>query len=170
MSHQIQIPLLPISEKTRMDELQGTFLYSLNYLHEKFGQAPPVLLFEPLSEVNLSSSQPTLSKTPENLLVASIFPSVTESIFQALKTVEAKEPPYPSDQKRKAIKLKENTPLKNLFRQMAEMPLTVFSVTVPAEAESVSIFFLRTAFTIGEFQKEIQRIIISDDSDSTPLN
>jgi hypothetical protein len=160
MAHQVQIPLLPISERTRIDELTGVFEFTINYLNEQFGNVPPVLIFEPLSESYISSAQPSVSEAPEELLVATVFPATTQAIFQALKRVEEREPKYPPDQKRKLLKIKENTPLKNLFRQMTEMPLTVFSISPPPGADSVSLFFIRTPFTVSEFRREIQQIVV----------
>jgi hypothetical protein len=167
---QIQIPLLPISERIRMDEFTAVFENTVNFLYKKFGTVPPILIFEPLAESYLSSAKPYVSEAPEELVVASIGENTTEAIFQALKQVEEREPQYPSESKRKSLKIKDNTPLKNLFRQMAEMPLTVFSFSVPAEADSVSIFFLRTAFTVSEFRREIQQIIIAKESPSSQSN
>ena len=40
------------------------------------------------------------------------------------------------------------------------MPATVFSLTMPCEdGEPGTIFFLRTAFTISEFRREIEEPI-----------
>jgi len=74
--------------------------------------------------------------------------------------VEAREPKLPANPKAKRLRFKDNTPLKNVFRQMGELPATVFSLTFPNNGlDSGTIFFLRTAFTISEFRRETERPI-----------
>jgi len=114
------------------------------------------LLFEPLRDSRIPSQRPSVSETPKELIVVSIEPTITKAVLDALRRVEAREPEYPSETKRRTLKLKENTPFKGVFRQMAEVSLTVFSINPPEEAEAISIFFLRTPFTVSEFRKEIE--------------
>jgi len=47
--------------------------------------------------------------------------------LQALKRVEVWEPEIRVEQKT-SLKLKENTPLKAMFRKMSEMPISAFSI------------------------------------------
>lgn len=76
--------------------------------------------------------------------------------FQALERVEKREPKFPSHLQKKSLKFELNIPIKFLFRKMVDMPVTVFSLTLPGEGpETLSIFFLRTPFTVSEFRREI---------------
>ena len=153
---QIKIPLLTISERTTLGGMTDVFEDAVFFLEQQTGSVSPLLLFEPVKESRIPSQKSSVSEAPEELLVVALDETISQAVFQALKRVEAREPSYPTEQKRKSFKLKENTPLKSVFRQMAEMPLTVFSISSPVEAEAASIFFLRTAFTVSVFRHEIE--------------
>lgn len=103
--------------------------------------------------------KPTLSEAPEELVVFALGQMVRNAVFEALERVAEREPKI-ADRTVKLPKFKENTPLKSFFRQMAEMPATVFSLTFPDDSpDSATIFFLRTPFTVSEFRREMHRPI-----------
>lgn len=158
--HQQQIPQIPVSEKTTWGELPDLLGAAVQICEEKFGGCPPMLIFEPLEHSNIPGYQPTISQAPEELIVVTVIPQVRDAAFAALERVEAFEPKHPGGPAPKIPKIKENTPFKSIFRQMAAMPATVFSVTFPQDdGEPASIFFLRTAFTISQFRREMERPI-----------
>ena len=57
--------------------------------------------------------------------------------LQALKRVEVREPEIRVEQKT-SLKLKENTPLKAMFRKMSEMPISAFSIQLREGGEDAS--------------------------------
>ena|ERR1035441_2939851 len=157
---QVQIPVLPISERTTWGEIPEVMEAVVTAFEERTGTVPPLLIFEPHEESRIPSPAPTPSDAPEELVVVAVGQVVREAVFEALRRVEAREPNIPVNPKAKLPKFKDNTPLKSFFRQMAAMPATVFSLTFPDDApDSGTIFFLRTAFTISELRREMNRPI-----------
>lgn len=158
--HQIEIPILPISERTTWGELPELLDAFFTHCEEQGNELPPLLLFEPLKVSRIPGDTPSVSEVPATLLVVAVEMSVREAVFQALERVEKREPIFPNAGAAKPPQFKDNTPLKSFYRQMTEMPATVFSVTFPDDGpDAISIFFLRTAFTVTEFRREIQQPI-----------
>lgn len=120
-----------------------------------------MMLFEPHPAPRFPGNPPTVSDALEALLVVAFEKSIREAVFQALDRVELREPNLPAARSSvKTPKFKDHTPLKSFYRQMAKMPATVFSVTFPDDGtDAISIFFLRTAFTVSEFRREIEQPI-----------
>jgi hypothetical protein len=157
---QEQIPQLPVSEKTTWGELPDLLGAAVQVCEEKFGGCPPVLIFQPIEQSNFPGYQPTISQAPEELIVVTVIPRIRDAAFAALERVEAREPKHPGGPPPKMPKIKDNTPFKSVFRQMAAMPATVFSISLTQDdGENATIFFLRTAFTISEFRREMERPI-----------
>jgi hypothetical protein len=70
------------------------------------------------------------------------------------------EPNYPGRPAPEGLEIEENTPFKSIFRQMADMPATVLSFSLPPDSgELATIFFIRSAFTVSQFRREIERPI-----------
>ncbi|HEY5043661.1 MAG TPA: hypothetical protein VIK53_16940 [Verrucomicrobiae bacterium] len=144
---------MPISERITWGELPDLFEITFT-VYEQNGEVPPLLVFEPCEEPLIPSEVP--SEAPEELLILSLESSVKQEVFQALKRVETRETEYPKEHSQRSLKIKDNTPLKSIFRQMAEMPVTVFSMPLlDDDPDAISIFFIRTAFTISEFRREL---------------
>ena len=158
---QFQIPCFPISYRTTFAELPEVFDIFISSAEEQNGSCPPFLIFEPHPEWPSYGPLPVISDAPEELIVAAWMPSIREACFQALERFEVREPEYPNHPtSKRRLKFKENTPIKSFFRQMTEMPATVFSLTFPDDGpDSISIFFLRTPFTVSEFRREIAQPI-----------
>lgn len=155
---QFQIPCFPISERTTWSELPDVFDAVADALPEE--SFPPLLLFEPHPETKFPHQVPVMSEAPEELLIVAVLPDVRAACFRALERVEGREPKLADENPRKSLKFKDNTPIKSFFRQMAEMPATVVSLTFPDDSpDAATIFFLRTSFTISEFRREIQEPI-----------
>jgi hypothetical protein len=155
---QFQIPCLPISERTTWSDLPDV----IDAVLETFDDSsfPPLLIFEPHPEPRFPHQVPVVSEAPEELVVLAVLPDVRGACFRALERVEAREPKLADESPRKSIKFKDNTPIKSFFRQMAEMPATVLSLTFPDDGpDAATIFFLRTPFTVSEFRREIQQPI-----------
>ena len=157
--HPIQIPVSPISERTACAELPHRIRAVIDsYEEQEHDSYPPLLIFEPYEESRIPGFVARISEAPEELLVIAIEPSVREAVLQALECVAAREPLNPPQGPPKTIKLKPNTPLKSVFRQMAEAHLTVFSITVPSDSPYfTTYFFMRTPFTISEFRRELHQ-------------
>jgi hypothetical protein len=158
--HQEQIPQIPVPENTTWGELPELVGAAVQICEEKFGGCPPVLIFEPIEQSNIPGYQPTISQAPEELIVVAVIPQIRDAALAALERVEASEPKHPGGPPPKLPRIKDNTPFKSIFRQMAAMPATAFSISFPQDdGENATIFFLRTAFTISEFRREMERPI-----------
>ncbi len=156
MSH-IQIPVLPISERDVLEDLRPFFADVLEMLDRK-NMPAPVLLFEVCEDDRRRPGEELkMSDAPERMVVFAAA-EFRDAVMKALKAVESREPRVPQNPSRR-IKLKGNTPLKSVFRQMAEVPITVFSMT-DADFREATTFFLRTAFTITELRKELPNVVI----------
>lgn len=83
---------------------------------------------------------------------------VGRAMRAALAEVEKREPAAGA-RPRIDITMKGNTPLKQVYRRMADYPITVLSISW-ADDPNMTLFFLRTAFTISEMQKEIPKHMI----------
>ena len=120
------------------------------------GEALRLLIIEPMEESRIPDYEPGLA--PEELVVVAVDPVVRQAVFEALSRIESREPVSPHNETVKTPQIHENTPLRSIYRQMADMPAAVFSLTMHCDdGEPGTIFFLRTAFTISEFRREIEK-------------
>jgi hypothetical protein len=159
--HQIQIPLIPIPDDIRFGDLGELFLGTLDHL-EKNGIGPfPVLIYEVCDPPDRPDELVEPSQAPERVIAISISDTSRDSLMRSLAEVEKREPPYPTPANTIRINLKDKTPLRSIFKQMAAHPLTVFSITLPEKAAG-TLFFLRTAFTISELQKELPKMVVGE--------
>lgn len=159
--HQFHVPLLPMSERITFAEFGAYFETTFEHLERQGMATPPILLYE-VVEPGWLKTDLKLSEIPERMVVAAYEASIRNAVMEALRRVELREPPHPASTKPVRMKLKGNTQAKSIFKQMAEHPLTVFSFTFEDDQDS-TIFFLRTAFTISEVQKELPNCIVGGD-------
>ncbi len=158
---QIQIPCFPISYKSTWEEIPEIVEEFSNHAMEVMENCPPLLLFEPHPDWPTYGQPPVISEAPEEMIIIATLQPIRDACFQALERVAEREPQVPSHAPtRISLKFKGNTPVKSFFRQMEEMAITVFSLTIPDDGpDAVSVFFLRTPFTVSEFRREISRPI-----------
>ncbi len=158
---QIQIPCYPISYKSTWAELPEIVEEFSNHTMEMMGHDSPLVLFEPVPDWPAYGQPPTISEAPKEMIVIAVLQAVRDACFQALERVAEREPKVPSHTPtRTSIKAKGNTPMKSFFRQMEQAAITVFSVSIPDDGpDAITIFFLRTPFTVSEFRREIARPI-----------
>ena len=153
---EMQIPCLPISERTTWIDLPDRFMEFLEAVEEQTGLCPPMMIFEPQPDPRVPGHRATVSEAPEELVVVAVGSEVRAACFQALERVAEREPKLPPDHPVKSLKVKGNTPLKSFFRQMTEIPATVISLTLSADdPDAPTVFFLRTPFTVSEFRREM---------------
>lgn len=157
--HQIQIPLIPIPDDILFGELGELFLGTLDNLEKNRIGPFPVLIYEVCDPPDRPDEQIEPSQAPERVIAISITNDSRDALMRALAEVERREPPYPNPRKPVKINLRDNTPLRSVFKQMAALPLTVFSMTQP-DQDAGTLFFIRTAFTISELQKELPKMIV----------
>ena len=150
---QFTIPCFPLSERTTMADLMEHAGMAWDAFERQTGQTAPLLLFQPLPEWPQYQEVPKVSKEPEQLIVIAAMPQIVTHCLNGLAEVEKREPQYKQEARHRRIKINFKTPMKNLFRQMADIPLTVFSMNYPEG----SVFFLRTRFTIAEFLREVEK-------------
>jgi hypothetical protein len=158
---QFQIPCFPLSYRSTWAELPEILEIFMSGVEERTGTSSPLLVFEPHPDWPDYGPLPFISEAPEELVVVALEQSVRAACFRALERVESREPKYAGHTpSKKPLKFKENTPIKSFFRQMAEMPVTAFSITFPDDGpDAISIFFLRTPFTVSEFRREMHKPI-----------
>jgi len=158
---QTKIPCFPISETTTWGEIPMVISTVVDVWADATGEGLRLLIVEPMEESRIPDYIPGLA--PEELLVIAVDPVMRQAVFEALQRVELREPVPPHKQTVKTPKIEENSTFKSIYRQMAEMPATVFSLTMPCDdGEPETLFFLRTAFTISEFRREIEKPISCD--------
>jgi len=163
---QLQIPCFPISERTAWNQLPRIMSEKVESYAEATGNALALLLFIPCKEISKPGFRTELKqpdmKAPETLLMVAIEPTIRAAVMEALERVAAREPKYPPGTRQITPTIKPNTLFKSIFEQMAQMPATVFSVTIPIdddETKAGTIFFVRTAFTIAEFRRDMEKPI-----------
>ena len=157
--HAEQVPVLPIPESTCFADIAEYCEATIDLFTKKGAKIHPVLLFEVVGAPRGGSGKIELSAAPERMLIVVVEKETRNALLEALRRVEKREPKMRDPNRQARIKIKDNTPIKSIFKQMAAIPFTVFSITF-AEDMANSVFFLRTAFTISELQKEIQATVI----------
>lgn len=155
---QIQTPVIPIPDNTRFEEIPSLCEVCINAMES--GKLPmvPVMLFEICDAPQWRHLKLTQSHAPERMLCVAADPGITKAMMAALAEVEKREPKL-GDRERLDIDIKPKMPLKQIYKRMAEFPVTVLSLAFESES-GITLFFLRTAFTISEVQKEIPKHVI----------
>lgn len=155
---QIQTPVIPIPDNTRFEEIPSLCEVCINAMES--GKLPmvPVVLFEVCDTPQWRHLKLTQSLAPERMLCVAGDDGIRRAMMAALAEVEKREPKIEGRQ-RVDIDFKPKMPLKQIYKRMAEYPVTVLSLTFDQES-GMTLFFLRSAFTISEMQKEIPKHII----------
>ena len=92
------------------------------------------------------------------MIVIAAIPKVRDAALAAVQRVEAFEPKHPGGPARPLPPLNGADSFQTIFRQMAALPATVLSVSFPqADGELATVIFLRSAFTISQFRREMSR-------------
>jgi hypothetical protein len=152
--HEVHIPCFPISERTTFSELPQVVDARVIPYEEEIGGALPMFIFDPRPEWGATGRLLSSNDAPERMVIVALEPELRAASFRALEKVQAIEPSGAKPQLRKLPRIKENTPLKSIFRQMEESQLTVFSLTFPDNGpDAITTFFLRTTFTIENFRR-----------------
>ena len=147
---QFTIPCLPLPFSVTMEDFADWMESAFERIEADTGQVVPIILFEP-RDWPKHLPPPPVSTAPDAMIVVPIMPEIIAHCFRSLKEVEKREP-----QRERGIfnvKIKGNTPMKSIFRQMAAASVSVFSMS----GKEDSTFFLRTHFTISEFLKEVAK-------------
>lgn len=153
--HQVQVPIIPIPDNARFGEMPSICEVVLESMEK--GRTPtfPVMLLEVCDTPTWRHEKLPQSASPERMVCIAVDPKSRDAIMAALAEVEKREPasvPRPKVD----FTLKGNTPMKQIFRRMADLPITVLSLTAQDDFDA-TIFFVRTAFTISELQKELPK-------------
>ena len=156
--HQIHIPSIPIPDNTTFGELPELLSATMEALEAK-DMMFPVLFYEVCDKPAWPNVDLQPSQAPERLLVLAPHAPTRDAVLRALQDVEKREPKLES-QRAPRVTIKPNTPLRSVFKQMASIPMTVFSLTDGDDPDS-TIFFIRTAFTLSEFRKELPRVLVT---------
>lgn len=155
----VTFPVLALSEKITFGELPELFKRTAQQLAaQKLPNA--ILLLEVCAAPQWVHGTIKPSENPERMIIMAFEPKSRDAIAQALEVVKKRQPPPLKQKARANITAKPNTPLKSIFRQMGEIPLTMFSLTHSNNPES-SLFFIQTAATIAEFRRELPNVVIS---------
>jgi len=163
--HEISIPQLPISEKTRWGELPEAVGELIEVCERTGVEMAAMVILEPVECSRDPSQKPMLSEAPEELVVVALNHAVRMAVFEALERVRDREADLAPGKPRPLPKFSHKTPLKSFFRQMRDMPATVLSVTFPADGpEAITVFFLGSPFTISEFRRELAQILAGEEA------
>ena len=154
---QIPIPAFPIEDGAALCDFPDIFGIFVTAFEERYGEPPPMLIFEPHPTWD-SGYIPSISDAPEELIIVALDSYTQNACFQALEHVEDREPKLEYAQDKLSVSLSGETLVREIFSQMSDIPITVFSVTSPKIGEdTISVFFLRTPFTVSEFRREFER-------------
>ena len=151
--HQVKVPIVPVPDRTKFED----FLSYSEQMWERFcketGQVSPIMIFEPCDAPRFPTELPAASEAPEELIICAVGREARQMIRAALDEIEKREPHLPKNHLFN-FKLKPNTPLKAIFREMAASPLTVFSFAFAEDGpDSGIMFFIRTGFTVNELRR-----------------
>lgn len=161
---EISIPHFVISEKTRWGELPEAVLEVLEECDRTRVEIAAMVVFEPVEISGDPSQHPTLSEAPEELVVVTLNAEIRKAVFEALEKVRPREGKLPPADPHRLPKFNHKTPLKSFFRQMRELPATVFSVNMAEDGPvAYSVFFLGSPFTISEFRREFAQILSGEE-------
>jgi len=153
---QVQVPIYPVPERTKFSDFMELSGKVWEAFTKDTGINTPVFIFEPYEAPRHPAPPPRASEAPEEIIVVSMGQGPREAIFEALKRIETREPKL-QQQRPLNITLKPNTPLKSIYRQMAEVPATVFSLTLGEDSDAGAIFFIRTGFTVNQLRHEMNQ-------------
>lgn len=105
------------------------------------------------------SLMPLLPVHPDRLFLIAADPAGSALVMTALRAVALREPNH-GELRLGRLDIGGKTPLREIFRQMAAGPLSVFSLTLPGSGGTM--FFVRTPFTIKCLFDELARSLASD--------
>jgi hypothetical protein len=151
---QVRIPIRPISERTRLGNFPDVLANIIEVAERRGETVPTLLLFEPVKEGGNPAA--IAASTTSALVVVTFGQEMRTMTFEALKRVEAREPEFPRNVEQKPPRLEYDASLKIIFREMAAAPMTVFSLTLSDDEDATTLFFVRTAFTVGELIRELE--------------
>lgn len=154
---QIGIPCVAIRDSVRWGDFIDLLEDFVTAYVNDTDITPPMFMVEPQPPDSFTSPF-AISEAPEELIVATFSDDILQACYAALEIISTREPKITA-QKSTRLKFKANFSMKRIFHQMAEIPITVFSVAANSDSTEagLSLFFIRTPFTISEFKREIQR-------------
>ena len=164
------VPVRQIAKNTIYDDLFEIVSATISYhLELDKSDVKTMLMFIPVKRPSAPSVIQPLSETPDELIVYGIGSIVLHDIFRALKQVEKREPHRVHAIPKSGIRFCGNTPISNVFEQMAAIPMTVLSFTYPDRQPEdpkyplpFTFFFIRTRFTVSELLRELARPVAQE--------
>jgi hypothetical protein len=155
---QVSFPIFCLTDKTKFGNLAPLFAATAKRLAAE--RVPnTILIYEVSDAPEWAHGAVKPSEQPERMILMVYNPKTKQAIANALLNVKARLPQEPS-KKKLHITAKDHTPLRNIFKQMAALPLTEFNIT-PDSAPDTGLFFLRSRELIAEFRSELPKIVIS---------
>jgi hypothetical protein len=155
---QVSFPIFALTDKTNFGELPALFTATAKRLTEqKLPNA--ILLYEICDAPEWAHATVKPATSPGRMLILTYQPAGRAAIGQAIVNAKSRlkqEPP----QKKPHLTAKANTPLRNIFKQMAEIPLTEFNL-VPGGTPTATLFFLCSSELIAEFRVELPKVLVS---------
>jgi hypothetical protein len=153
---QVSFPIFALTDKTLFGELPALFTATVKRLTaQKLGNA--ILLYEVCDAPEWAHATVKPAETPDRMVIMAFKAPSSEAITNAILNVKSRLP-QEAPKKKLHIVAKENTPLRNIFKQMSEIPLTEFNIT-PGDAPESKLFFLRTPELVAEFRNELPKVV-----------
>lgn len=155
---QVSFPIFALTDKTLFGELPKLFEATVKRL---MGQKMPhaILIYEVCDAPEWAHGTVKPAANPDRMVIMAFRPEGRDAIANAILNARNRVP-QEAPKKKLHITAKETTPLRNIFKQMSEIPLSEFNIT-PSEAPDARLFFLRTPELIAGFRDELPKIVIS---------
>src|SRR5205823_4607542 len=143
--------------KTNFGELPALFAATVKHLAAK-GLPNTILLYDVGDAPEWAHATIKPSESPDRMVVRAFETKGRDAIAGAIVRVKARLPVEPL-KKKLAVTTKENTPLRNIFKQMAELPLREFNVGT-VEDKGGMLFFLYSKEMVAGFRTELTKAVI----------
>jgi hypothetical protein len=154
----VTFPILLLTDKTLFGELSTLFTETAKQLAAQ--QKPNAILFYQVCDAPEWAHQHVKPPTkPDRMLIMAFQPAGRDAVAQAVDKVGRILPEKPA-KAQATFSMKENTPLRNFFKQLEDIPLTRLRVNTAA-TPNASLFFLRTPEVIEAFHRELPAFLLA---------
>jgi hypothetical protein len=152
---QVSFPILAVTDATKFGELPALFAATTKSLAaQKLSNA--ILIYEVCDAPEWSHATIKPVEHPDRMMIMVYDARGRDAIVNAILNAKAKRPQEPF-KKKLHITAKAQTPLRSIYKQMAELPLTEFNLT-PDNLPGAAVFFLRTPELVADFRQELPKV------------
>ncbi len=155
---QVSFPIFCLTDKTKFGELSPLFAATVKRLAEQ-KLSNVLLIYEVSDAPEWIHGTVKPSEQPDRMVLVALEARGRNAIAAAIRAASAKVS-VPPLQKKLRLTAKDETPLRNIFKQMADLPLLEFNI-VPEQPPQSAVFFLRTREFIAEFRQELPKAVFA---------